>query len=471
MHRPVQRASPFLLLAVLPPLACQPEDEPGSPPFVPVPWAKDTPELDVTVRGLREVRAIIHSHSHWSHDACDGDPQPGGIPDEQCLAELREGLCTTRIDVAMMSDHPAYAEDVSLAERLLNRGDDEVVHNEAGDAIAAWFTCPDPEHRVLVLPGLEDELMPLGMEADVLDASESFSPGSVQALRDQANAVVFVPHTEQRTPAEVEPLFVDGIEMYQLHANLDPGIREDYLGLEPFGYLGDIAPFFFPEQHGLANPPHPDLAPLGFLVLMEPSAVVLETVGQTQHLSTSGATDAHRNVFPTPAGDGERMDSYRRMFRWLDNRLRIDGDLDPWTAKDALRMGRNHTVFEVFGTPLGFDFRAEQGGEVHEAGGEVPMDGGPIRIQIDLPVLDPRSPRGVSDPEVRGRLYRATPAGRELLAEWRDGPLDLVADAPGVYRVEVWITPLHLEPYLGDVAAEYVGVEVPWIQTGAIFVR
>ncbi len=464
MHR-------LLALALLPLLlACPTDPEPEPPPFEPIPWAKDQPPIDIQVRGYTEIRAIVHAHSHWSHDACDDEPQPGGVPDEQCLAELREGLCTTRMDVAFMSDHPSHAEEVSLAERLLNRGDDEVVFNEAGDAVAAWFECGDG-HRVLVLPGLEDDLMPLGMEADVLDASESLTPESVQALQTEANAVVFVPHTEQYEPEDLEHLGLDGVELYQLHANLAPDIREEDLGLDPFGYIGDVAPFLFPEQHDITDPPHPDLALAGFIVPMEPSHVVYETLGQTQHLAAAAATDAHRNVWPMAASDGERFDSYRRMFRWFNNRLRIDGELDPWTAKDALRAGRAWAAFEVFGTPDGFDFRADVDGVVHEAGAEIPFDSGTVRIQVDLPTIDDRSPQGVSAPAVTGTLYKATADGREVLAEWSDGPLELVADGPGVYRVEVWITPLHLQPYLGEVWADYVGTPVPWIQTGAIFVR
>ena len=463
-----------LLLALLPALllsACPTEPEPEPPPFEPIPWAKDQPVIDIDVRGYTEIRAIVHAHSHWSHDACDGEPQPGGVPDEQCLDELREGLCTTRMDVAMLSDHPTHAEEVSLQDRLLNRGDDELVYNEGGEAIATWMDCPDSDHRVLVLPGLEDDLMPLGMEADVIDASESLTPESVQALQDEANAVVFVCHTEQYEAEELEHLGLDGVELYQLHANLAPDIRDEDLGLDPFGYIADVAPFLFPEQHEITDPPHPDLALAGFIVPMEPSTVVFETLGQTQHMSAAGATDAHRNVWPMEASDGERFDSYRRMFRWFNNRLRIDGPLDPWTAKDPLRAGRAHTAFEVFGTPVGFDFRADVGGVTWEAGSEIPMGADPIRIRVDLPTLDDRSPQGVSDPEIIGQLYRATPDGRELLSEWSDGPLELVADTPGVYRVEVWITPLHLEPYFGEVWADYVADPVPWIQTGAIFVR
>ena len=424
-------------------------------------WTAGPPELSRSVRGLREIRAIVHLHSHWSHDACDGDPQPGGVPDEECLYDLRFALCTTRTDLAMLSDHPTHAEEVPLAERLLNRDDDEVLINDAGDAIGAWLACDDG-HRTLMLPGLEDDLMPLGLEADVDGAANHRTPENVALLRE-AGAVVWHAHTEERTVEELAPLGLDGVEMYQLHANLDPDNRE-LMGLEPFGYLGDVAPFFFPEPNGIEDPPEPDLAPLGFLAPNPIAEDVFEALGQTQRIGMTAGTDAHQNVFDIPLADGERGDSYRRTIRWFNNRLRVEPPLSPESAREALLRANNHAVFEVFGTPLDFDFRSDAG----EIGDEVPVGS---RLQAQLPTLDPAAPRGASDPELRGLLYRADADGRHLVQEWSEGAIDVAASDPGVYRVEVWITPLHLEPYLGEVAAEYAGEEILWIQTGALFVR
>ena len=52
-------------------------------PTEPIAWDPGQPDIaGCEVRGQRDYRAIIHVHSHHSHDACDGDPQPGGVPDE-----------------------------------------------------------------------------------------------------------------------------------------------------------------------------------------------------------------------------------------------------------------------------------------------------------------------------------------------------------------------------------------------------
>jgi hypothetical protein len=462
----------FVLLLAASLSACPTvEEPPPEPPFEPGPWDIGQPTLgpDVSRRGLTQVRAIVHLHSHWSHDACDGDPQPGGVPDEDCLADLRAGLCTNRIDVAFLSDHATHTSEAPLAERLLNRGDDELVLDASGAPIATWSTCENG-HQVLLIPGIEAELMPFGITEDLPEAWGSNTAEAVQTLKD-SGAVVWTSHTEQRTIEELEELQLDGFELYQLHSNLDPGIREDYLGLEPYSYLGQVRAFFFPYENGILDPPHPDLAPIAFLEQNEPSLLALETIGQQRAVAVSGGTDAHQNVFESLAADGERIDSYRRMMRWFNNRLQIEGELSPASAKAALLAGRNHIVFETFGTPSGFDFRIEGNDITHELGSEFDLGRGVGRVLIDLPSLDPLSPRGYDLPVISGRLYRATEAGRELVLEWSDGNLELAITEPGVYRTEIWITPHHLKPYLGEVADDFTATPVLWIQSGAIFVR
>jgi hypothetical protein len=432
-------------------------------PDEPIPWDKGQPDISACapIRGLREVRAIMHLHSHHSHDACDGEPQPNGVPDEDCLADLRAGLCTTRIDVAMLSDHPAHASEAAFEELLLMRGMDEPVLGDRGKPIASWLRCPDG-HKVLVMPGIESQqMMPLGLEEHVTEVYGTSSPAAFAAIKE-AGALAWVAHTEGRDVAELATLGLDGIELYQLHANLDPEIRKDHLGLPEDDYLAAVIPFFLTPGR------QPDLATLGFLLPNEPSLVALETLGQSQRLTISAGTDAHQNVFNTIATDGERGDSYRRMIRWFNNRIRA-AELTPAGVKAALRAGNNHIVFESLGSPLGFDFYGE-GAAVVEMGAEVSLAGGPLTLRASLPTLDPRSPQGAEAPATRGVLYRAIDGERVALKTWSSGQVELEAPGPGVYRVEVWITPRHLLPYLGD-APEYAEIEAPWIYSGALFVR
>lgn len=434
-----------------------------APPDEPIAWDRGQPDISgcATIRGLREVRAIMHLHSHHSHDACDGDPQPNGVPDEDCLADLREGLCVPRIDVAMLSDHPTHASEAAFEELLLIRGMDEPILGDKGTPIASWMHCPDG-HKVLVMPGIESaEMMPFGLEEHVTDVYGTSSPDAFAAIK-AAGGLAWVAHTEGRDVAELATLGLDGIELYQLHANLDPDIRVEDLGLPADDYLTKVFPFFISPGH------QPDLATLAFLLPNEPSIAALEALGQSQRITISAGTDAHQNVFPTPATDGERGDSYRRMIRWFNNRIRTP-ELTPAAVKAALRAGNSHIVFESIGTPVGFDFYAE-GAAVTEMGAEVSLAGGPLTLRASLPTLDPRSPQGAEAPVIRGLLIRAVDGSRETLETWSSGQVEVEAPGPGVYRVEVWVTPRHLLPYI-EGAPEYADAEVPWIYSGAIFVR
>lgn len=455
----------FLLLALL--AGCPAVDEEPTPPpvFEVGPWQRGVGELDREVRGRTELRTITHVHSHWSHDACDGNPQPGGVPDEDCLQDLRDGFCENRIDVAFLSDHPGHADESDLVTLALLRGDDELLAYGQG-GIANRMTCPSG-HTVLMIPGIESgPMMPFGVQDFLPEHWGTGGPDAFEAMRD-SGAAMWINHTEGRDVAELAELRPHGIEFYQLHANLAPDIREEDLGLDPLGYLGDVGPFFFPEANEILDPPHPDLAPIGFLVLNEPSHVALEVLGQTQTLGVSGGTDAHQNVFNLDAGDGERIDSYRRMLRWFHTRIRAD-EKTPDAALDALKRGQSWVAFEVFGTPDGFDFHASGDG-VTEIGAEVPFSDA-LRLQVQPPSLAPASPRADVEPGIRTIVYRATPE-RTVVAEWEgSGAREIVPEGPGVYRVEVWITPRHLVPYLGELP-EYAEREVPWILSGAVFVR
>ena len=181
------------------PAACG-EGEPADPP---IEWDPGQPEIaGCSVRGQREYRAIMHLHSHHSHDACDGDPQPNGVPDEACLQDLRDALCVTRIDLAMLTDHPVHASEWTLEELLVMRGMDEPVLGSEGTPIASWLVC-DSGHRVLVMAGIESaEMMPMGLEEHVVDAYGVSSPAAFQQIKD-AGALAWVAHTESRDVAEL----------------------------------------------------------------------------------------------------------------------------------------------------------------------------------------------------------------------------------------------------------------------------
>src|SRR5688572_21470322 len=96
-----------LLLLVL---GCEAPVTPPDPPPDPLfpPWDPGLPastEMGAR-RGLTPARGIIHLHSPYSHDACDGVPRnKDGSINAECLQDLKAALCATRMSYAALTDH------------------------------------------------------------------------------------------------------------------------------------------------------------------------------------------------------------------------------------------------------------------------------------------------------------------------------------------------------------------------------
>jgi hypothetical protein len=452
---------------------------PGTPDATPRPaWHKGLPEASVMgdVRGLHPARGIIHLHSPYSHDACDGDPRGAsglGPIDEACLADLRAALCTDRIDFAALTDHDDSMADEDFANLFVMRGDDEEVDAPDGHQLASRIHCTgaDAGHTVLVTVGGENEIMPIMLDrhvaGDVATRHATYNgddPTAVAAFR-AAGATVWIAHTEQRTTAHLEELAPDGIELYNLHANIDPKIRPTYLGLSADGAIAAVAEF--------ADTGDPDLEPdLALISFLAPSGPALarwnELLAAGDHMPASAGTDAHENAFPITLIDGERGDSYRRMMRWFANVALVADPTDPIQIEDAIRAGRFFVAFELFGTPVGFDAAVHAGGAVAGMGDTVPATAG-ATFDATVPAiydLDPALPA----PELHARLVRVDAGGVHELATGGGPTLSAPAEAPGAYRVEISIVPRHLGPYLGHLGTAPAEQELPWIYGNPIYV-
>lgn len=420
------------------------------PPVADVAWSATRAPLDeVSPGGRAWRRGIVHLHSHYSHDACDGEPMPDGVPDEACLQDLRDGLCATATDYAFLTDHPAHAAEQPFADLLLVRESDEVV-----DGVANRMACPDG-HRVLLMPGVEDELMPVGLDRQVSDdpaeADRLYNdtgPETFDAVH-AAGGLVLQAHTEQRTERELldrQALGLAGVELFNLHAMVDPDIREAALGLDGTDWLADVSPFITGQT--LAEP---DLVFLGFYQEQPGSIEKWEALARIAPTVATAGTDAHENALPMLMSDGERVDSYRRMIRWFSNVLLVDGD-GPAEHEAALREGRLFVAFEALGTPAGFDARY----------GALEMGGtGPVgdTLTVSCPTLSPLTPQRGEPPEITVRVFRDG-------VEWRTGCGAWTLDEPGLYRVRVDIVPRHLAPFL-DAQADWSERAYPWLYSNA----
>ncbi len=451
---------------------------PDAPPLPP--WDKTLPDARVMglpaeqSRGLVPARGIVHLHSPYSHDACDGDPRDAsGAVNEPCLADLRVALCTTHIDFAALTDHDASMADEEFGALFSMRDNDVAVRNAANEQIASKILCDDG-HEVQVTVGGENTLMPIMLDRHVpgtVDERRAIYNGedaAAVAAYHVAGGLAWVAHTESQSLERLRATNPDGLEVYNLHANIDPDIRKDFLGLDAGGAIAAAAEF------ADTNPghPEPDLAFIAFVAPNEPSLATWNTLlGEGRQLAATAGSDAHQNAIPIVFADGERGDSYRRVLRWFGNIALVADAKDPVAIEAALKAGRLFTLFEVLGTPEGLDIRATGPTTTYELGDVIPVSDGAV-LTVDLPRvrnLDPTLPR----PTVRARvLWIETPSGVVTeIGETEREQLNVRIGAAGAYRVEISIIPRHLGPYLGDLGPDLAEVELPWIYASPFYVR
>lgn len=446
-----------------------------SAPVLPT-WVKTLPEATAmgTWRGLVPARGIVHLHSPYSHDACDNMPRDPvtGAPNEPCLADLRAGLCADKIDFAALTDHGTSMADEEFPTLFNMRGTDQAVLDTTGEQIASRMTCDDG-HVVTWTVGGENSLMPVMLHHHVPgDATQrhavygALDPTAIAAFRD-AGGLAWVAHTEQHPIDELRMLQPDGIEVYNLHANIDPKIRGPYLNLDPAGAI-DAAVQFADTNPGH---PEPDLALLSFL---EPNQPALDAWTQLladgRHISVTAGSDAHENALPITLADGERGDSYRRVLRWFGNVVLVGDPQDPEQIEAALGTGRSFAVFEMMGTPIGFDVHATTAaGTTAELGATLATSDGAM-LTVAVPTvrdLDPSLPA----PEIHATIIRVDASGATTVATGAGPTVSAPMSTAGAYRVEISIVPHHLGPYLADLGTAHADVELPWIYANPIYVQ
>jgi hypothetical protein len=434
-------------------------------------WDKGLPSTGLlgTRRGLSVARAIIHMHNIYSHDACDGKPRlDDGSPNEACHQQLRAALCTDHIDFAMMTDHTGFVEETdTFSDLYMPHAGDSWEDGTDGQHSANRFTCDDG-HDVRFLVGMEGEASPIGIKHHPVDgdraarsaAYSDVSAEGVQRLRD-AGAVPVVIHIEDRSDAWLDAVDLDLFETCNLHILLHPAIRE-VVGLEPNAAAAAFADW-------VGNPwDHSSAADLVFLEFHQRVDYYMDQWDRQLGLRMMGGfagNDVHQNVMAMEMADGERPDGYRRMMKWYVNHLLVDARTGD-AARAALHARRLYEVFEVLGTPADFDFRADgPEGAAFEMGEVVPA-GTAVTLRAPVPgVLGGKA----GDDLVRMVLIRATPEGAQTVYDG-PGPVEVANPAPGRYRLEVFLTPYHLEPWLKPTAPQLLK-EYPWVYSNPIEVR
>ena len=465
-------------------------------------------------RGFQELRGVVHLHSAFSHDGCapDGFEDFGG-PDPACNQMLRDAACTSGMSFLMMSDHPGHLREFPYEEGIhYSEADgDELLLDDQERPFSNRMHCPEGSavDTVLFYYGTEGfKFMPIAMAGPV--PPEVFSTGyqdevpleevqAVVATTHELGGFAWGVHTEESTISEqrIVEIPLDGMEIYNLHSNL----------MEALKSLDDLftVNFFMDPTPGS---PNPDLALLLFLQPVSEDQRKYDYAIARTNIACAVATDIHQNVeipsiCPDGAGpgslcepfveeypyfteilitggpaflsDGDRMDSWKRSFRWFSNHAIVLEDT-PEAIRASIGSGQSYSVFEMFGMPGHFDFHGATETEVFEMGTEhAYAEGQTLRIMTPTLEVTPWWEEGVIDPSqgiVTTRLIRATVDGAEVMGEWEGQGkyIEVEVPGPGAYRVEVDVTPKHLIPMLSGVI--YLASKpYPYIYTNTVFLR
>ncbi len=446
-------------------------------------------------RGYRISRTITHFHSPYSWDACDKNGRPGGVVNQECLQHLRDAMCRNRIDFLFLSDHPDAMAQYEFTDLLLhNPSTDELIYKSGtSDPYVNKLKGCSNGQETNAMVGFESKLLGLGMAKHLTgtpDARGQAYGGEDNSLVTQiqdgstVDGMVFVPHTEGWTIDKLLPLKPNGIEIYNVHANLDPKIRKTYLHLPPFEAIPSVITYLIDPMGSLT----PDFMFAGFVIVhpiyLELWNQLVEARGTTGVNPVGiGATDSHENVFKQKGSDGERLDAHRRLTRFMSNHVLVNS-LDPELIKTALRQGRSWLVFEGFGTPVGMDFSAElSGGAVSGVGETASLGGGSATLSVSMPTLhhlspglrDPSKVSGLSpvepgrQPQMRIELKRVGTGGAdEVVARSDGGSLSFQTTQAGAYRAEIYIRPRHLNELLRPFE-DLSENEYHWIITNHIY--
>lgn len=415
---------------------------------VPV-WPDSLPGAEAfgSQRGWKPVRAILHVHSVLSHDACDNEPlDEDGNVNEPCLERFRNALCLARVDAAFLTEHDRHlVRAESLPQAVSLRPGDERVERDGG-FVAGRLPC-----GTLLFPGAENALMPIAFDSlprGTIEARRAFydddTPGASDAFR-RYGAFVLLSHTEDIPVSRIAELGPDAIEIYNPHANFAPKHR-DSQGFSRLGAIFELLPFLLRQ-----TPAHPDLA---LAAIFRRNDTALDRWDQLLAQRTVlgfGASDAHENTIPWRFADGERGDSYDRMIPWVTNVVSVPAnDVEaPETLaaaiEEALRAGHFYVAIEAWGTPVGFDFRAEGAHGVAEMGSTVAL-APDLRLIAEAPTVFGAQP-GASPTTIR--LFHIAASGATTVVSESETTIEHTVTEPGAYRVEVTIEPEHLRPYLG----------------------
>lgn len=436
----------------------------------------------------RWTRVITHMHTPYSYDACDSAGLSGssteikagsGVINTTCSSHFREAICRNRVDYTFTTDHVDNFIFYDFTKLLLYQAGDVLVNSSLGTPYYNRMVgCDGGAFAPVLSAGFETlSMIGIGLKTHLTsDTTESVRrtvyDGTTSATRALIQAtppegVVIIPHTEDKVVSTIQSIVPDAIELYNLHANLDPKIRKKYLNTSGYGVIGSMINYILD--------PYSDLAPdLAFITFVEQFPVYTtkwaQIQGGGQKITAVAAVDSHENVLSMGVADGERFDSYRRTSKIASNLVAVtSSDID--LVKTAIRNNRVIIAFEGFGSPVGFDFSAVLAGTTYRMGETASLSSQTATVRVVAPTLHSSSLQGRTPPVIKLMLKKMNSNGTEtVVAETTTSTLSVSVNTAGIYRAEVKITPYHLREYLGGFGS-YANNENTWIISNPIYLN
>lgn len=369
--------------------------------------------------GYRDVRAILHAHSYWSHDS------------NGSIEEITQAARAADVQVVMFSNHPADSYDFFAdTEQGVYEG-------------------------VLLIAGAETGGLLVYPTGSVSGRPDDPPQRYVDQLHD-SGGLTFVSHLEERLDWNLQRL--TGTEIYNTHFDLMDEARflrlfKNPLALvqiipalqqypqETFASIQDYPATYLqvwdrwcqraPHTGIAANDAHHNQAyravvtTAGELRLEDALGEVITTVDPASFpaiKSLMGDAVAGQTIWEID------LDPYERSFRHVSTHLLIN-EVTRAQVWDSLRAGRAYVAFDWMADPTGFVFMASQSTASAEPpqtwsmGSQVPMAAG-LQLQAAAPL------------SVGWKLIRD---GRTL-RESTGRDFQYSVDEPGVYRIEAWLT-------------------------------
>lgn len=382
--------------------------------------------------GFHDFRAVMHVHSHWSHDS------------RGSAEEIRAAARAAGVKVVLFTEHPSDQYDYHAdGHRGLHDG-------------------------VLFVPGAETGGLLVFPTRSIKDAPTRPTQAFADLVR-QHNGLVFLSHLEERLDWDIAGL--TGSEIYNIHADVKDETRFLAMLRSPVALLGVVPALNqYPQEFFAALQDYPatylkrwdELCRKGRLCGIAANDAhhntgIRAVIGDAREIVVADAlgkvlTTLDPAVVPllAPLRAGKKpgdivfqidLDPYERSFRHVSTHLWMHELSEP-AVRNALQAGRAYVAFDWMADPTGFVFAAEQAGNRHLMGDALKLD------PADSVLLRAAAPQ-------TGR-FRVLCNGAVVFEQVGSDIEMRVAD-PGVYRVEVWLS-------LGEESR-------PWILSNPIYVQ